>query len=245
MHYHGAGWAPDAAPSCRAAHQGVSRRVAKAGAPSQRGGSRIDGDLRHSFYISRVPPAPLDPIVSLTVSMAEAPGSHAFFLGSGVSRDSGVPTGVEVYWQAVGELHRLENASAETPDRSELERWLEDHDRTDLGYSGVLELIAPAAGTRRDYLAKHFEGREPGPAHERLAQLAREGPWFRLHDLLGHHAGPARPGDAADRHAAREQQQRRSDQGETSAGRTTLRGGAEESRPEAGSGCHGYCRPMP
>lgn len=41
--------------------------------------------------------------------------------------------------------------------------------------SGVLELIAPDAATRRDYLAKHFEGPEPGPTHERLAQLAHDG----------------------------------------------------------------------
>jgi hypothetical protein len=37
--------------------------------------------------------ATLDPIVSLA-GMAEAPGSFAFLLGSGVSRDAGIPTGV-------------------------------------------------------------------------------------------------------------------------------------------------------
>jgi hypothetical protein len=35
----------------------------------------------------------LDPIVSLAVAMAESPGLFAFLLGSGVSRDAGVPTG--------------------------------------------------------------------------------------------------------------------------------------------------------
>jgi hypothetical protein len=35
---------------------------------------------------------PLDPIVSLTIAVAESPGSYAFLLGSGVSRDAGVPT---------------------------------------------------------------------------------------------------------------------------------------------------------
>jgi hypothetical protein len=117
---------------------------------------------------------PLDPIVSLSVAIAEAPGSYAFFLGSGVSRDAGVPTGGEVFWRAVGELYRLETATSETPDDG-LREWLEQTERADLGYSDILELITPDQATRRDYLAKHFEGIEPGPTHERLADFAARG----------------------------------------------------------------------
>jgi hypothetical protein len=117
----------------------------------------------------------LDPIVSLSVAIAEAPGSYAFFLGSGVSRDAGVPTGSEVFWQAVGELYRLQETSEETPDREGLAAWLESTEGPDATYSDVLELIAPDPATRREYLAKHFEGVEPGPTHERLANLAADG----------------------------------------------------------------------
>ncbi len=118
---------------------------------------------------------PLDPIVSLTVAIAEAPGSYACLLGSGVSRDAGVPTGMEVFWLAVAELYRLENTTEETPDRDALAAWLRETNRADLGYSDVLELLAPDAATRRDYLAKHFDGVEPAPPHERLADLAVRG----------------------------------------------------------------------
>jgi hypothetical protein len=94
----------------------------------------------------------LDPIVSLSVAIAEAPGSYAFFLGSGVSRDAGVPTGGEVVWLAVGDLYRLENSEEQTPDRDALSPWLIDTGRGDFGYSDILELIAPDQATRRDYL---------------------------------------------------------------------------------------------
>ena len=107
--------------------------------------------------------------------MAEAPGSHAFFLGSGVSRDAGVPTGSEVFWQAVGELYRLERTVEETPEQEVLQSWLRETERADSGYSDILELIAPDQGTRRDYLAKHFESIQPGATHERLAELAARG----------------------------------------------------------------------
>jgi hypothetical protein len=118
---------------------------------------------------------PLDPIVSLSVALAEAPGSYALLLGSGVSRDAGVPTGAEVYWLAVGDLYRVENQTEETSDEDALRTWLAVQERELLGYSEILELIAPDAATRRDYLAKHFEGIEPGETHERLADLAARG----------------------------------------------------------------------
>lgn len=116
----------------------------------------------------------LDPIVSLSVAIAEAPGSHAFLLGSGVSREAGVPTGQQVFWQAVGELYRLEKDTSETPEEAGLTKWLKETDREGVGYSGILELIAPDAANRRDYLAKHFEGKKPGKAHHELAGLAEQ-----------------------------------------------------------------------
>lgn len=116
----------------------------------------------------------LDPIVSLSVAIAEAPGSHAFFLGSGISREAGVPTGQQVFWQAAGELYRLEEETEDTPDEEALGEWLKEKGRDQLGYSDLLELIAPDPANRRDYLAKHFEGREPGKAHQQLAALAEQ-----------------------------------------------------------------------
>jgi NAD-dependent SIR2 family protein deacetylase len=118
---------------------------------------------------------PLDPIVSLAVAIAEKPASFAFLLGSGVSQDAGVPTGGEVFWQAVAELYRLEQVTADTPDDDVLRTWLAESGRADLRYSDVLELVAPDSATRRDYLAKHFEGAEPGATHERLADMAADG----------------------------------------------------------------------
>lgn len=120
---------------------------------------------------------PLDPIVSLAVAVAEAPGCCAFLVGSGISRDAGVPTGMEVFWRAVGDLYKVEEKTSEVPDLEALKRWLESKERTDLGYSGILELFDQ--GTRRDYVANLFEGVEPGPTHRLLAEMAVRG-WVRV-----------------------------------------------------------------
>src|SRR4051794_20314839 len=80
------------------------RRGGRARRPAGDAGASMVGDGRV---------VPLDPIVSLSVALAEAPGTCAFFLGSGVSRDAGVPTGWEVMRDGLRKLHRIENPDAE------------------------------------------------------------------------------------------------------------------------------------
>jgi hypothetical protein len=118
---------------------------------------------------------PLDPIVSLAVAIAESPGLYAFLLGSGVSRDAGVPTGREVLEIAQADLYRAMTGSAVTPSGEDLATWLEQQGYATLTYSAILELLGPDPETRRAYLAKQFEGREVGESHRLLANLAAEG----------------------------------------------------------------------
>lgn len=117
---------------------------------------------------------PLDPIVSLSVALAEAPGTCAFFLGSGVSRQAGVPTGQQLVQAGLRRLYQLEEGVGRV-EQSALEQWLSDTGRQDLAYSDLLELIAPDPAVRREYLAGFFEGKQPGPAHQALADLAKGG----------------------------------------------------------------------
>jgi hypothetical protein len=114
----------------------------------------------------------LDPIVSLSVALAEAPRTCAFLLGSGVSRDAGVPTGFQVMRAGLHRLHQLETSSGDQIDEDALDTWLLETGRTGLTYSDLLALIAPDMAVRRDYLASLFEGVKPGATHEALADLA-------------------------------------------------------------------------
>lgn len=118
---------------------------------------------------------PLDPIVSLSVALAEAPGTCAFFLGSGVSRDAGVPTGWEVMRAGLRRLHQLETESEAPANDEELAAWQANTGREEMTYSDLLETIAPDRAVRREYLAGFFEEKEPGPTHEALADLAKQG----------------------------------------------------------------------
>jgi hypothetical protein len=117
----------------------------------------------------------LNPIISLSVALAEAPGTCAFFLGSGVSRDAGVATGQEIMREGLRKLHQLETESAEPANDAELEMWLTETDRDQITYAELLALITPDQSVRREYLAAFFDGKEPGRTHELLAGLAERG----------------------------------------------------------------------
>lgn len=118
---------------------------------------------------------PLDPIVSLSVALAEAPGSCACLLGAGVSVDAGAPTAWDIRQEGFRSLYRQETGSDETPTDEQLTDWLKEQGHEDLDYSSLLNEIAPDAAVRRELLASYFKGTEPGQAHERLAGLAAGG----------------------------------------------------------------------
>jgi hypothetical protein len=137
---------------------------------------RFDVGARSAGRASRiVASVTLDPIISLAVALAEAPGSCAVLLGAGVSVDAGVPTGWSVYRDGLRRLYRLEEQTDESHDDEAIDAWLVSTGRENIGYSGLLDLIAPDQAIRREILAGYFEGIEPGPSHDRLAALAAAG----------------------------------------------------------------------
>jgi hypothetical protein len=117
----------------------------------------------------------LDPIVSLSVALVEAPGSCACLLGAGISEDAGVPTAWGIYREGLHRLYRVQTESQESLPDEQLDAWLREHGFEDLGYSTVLDMVAPDPAVRRAMLAGYFDGAEPGQAHERLADLATTG----------------------------------------------------------------------
>jgi hypothetical protein len=127
-------------------------------------------------------------MVALTTSVHASPGVYALLLGSGVSTAAGVPTG----WQVVADLVR-KAAVIQAPDdpdalgsaTTDPEGWWSQHgDGNPLGYSALLNTLAPKPAARQALLAGYFEpsdtdrdeGRKiPGPAHHAIAQLVARG----------------------------------------------------------------------
>lgn len=124
-----------------------------------------------------------DPRIGLATSLSAQPGVYAFLIGSGVSTGAGIPTG----WGVVETLARRAAiaSGAQVGDDFDAEKWwAAAGDGQPLGYSNLLERLAPTPAARRALLAGFFEPTEddqeahlkvPGAAHRAIASLVRDG----------------------------------------------------------------------
>ena len=121
-----------------------------------------------------------DPLNSLASSIHAGPGTFALLLGSGISANSGVPTGWDV---AVDLVRRLAALRGEDVGDDPI-AWYRGHAGGDPGYSALLTELAPSPVDRRNLLEPHFEPTEderaeglklPTKAHNAIAGLVAGG----------------------------------------------------------------------
>lgn len=126
----------------------------------------------------------LDPAVTLATSMHAQAGVYALLLGSGVSRAAEIPTG----WQIVSDLV-TRVAALTSPDdvdaaRADPETWWREHYAGELGYSTLLERLAPTPAGRQALIDQFFDRsddeedehvKRPTAAHRAIAQLIKRG----------------------------------------------------------------------
>lgn len=127
---------------------------------------------------------PLSPLAMLATSMQAQPGVYALLLGSGVSTGAGVPTGWGVVAELVRRVAAVEDPESVEDAGSDPERWWHDHHGEALGYSSLLEALAPTPATRQGLLADFFEPsteerdqgiKTPSRGHLAIAELVKRG----------------------------------------------------------------------
>lgn len=104
--------------------------------------------------------APLSQVVSLATSMHAQPGVYAVLLGSGVSTGAGIPTGWGVVRELVGRIAAA--SDSKDPDAAKVAwddpaAWWAEHGEGDLGYSTLLQQLAPLPAARQGLLSDFFE----------------------------------------------------------------------------------------
>lgn len=128
----------------------------------------------------------LSPLVSLATSVHSQPGVYAVMLGSGVSTGAGLLTGWGVVTELVARVAAAsapDDADAVSAARADPELWWSQNGEGELGYSSLLEQLAPSAAARQGLLAGFFEPgsddetpvRQPSKAHRAIAELVRRG----------------------------------------------------------------------
>lgn len=106
--------------------------------------------------------------------MAEGMGTYALFLGSGTSRESGIPTGTDILNDAIELLYKDEKDVKKVNDE-ELKQWYKNSSFKEYTYSKILEGLCPLQEDRRKFLEKYFVGKKPTESHYLIAEMVKNG----------------------------------------------------------------------
>lgn len=126
----------------------------------------------------------LDRAVTLATSMHAQPGVYALLLGSGVSRAAEIPTGWQVVSELVARVAALTSPDDVDAARSDPEAWWRSQYEGELGYSTLLEQLAPTPAGRQALIDQFFDRsddeddehvKRPTAAHHAIAQLIKRG----------------------------------------------------------------------
>ena len=122
----------------------------------------------------------ITPELSLALSMQSNKGVYTLFLGSGVSRSTGMPTGWEVVLDLIRKLARLKGEDCEPSP----EAWFRATFKQNPDYSSILDQVTHSPTERSQLLREYFEPTEeerqegrktPTPAHRAIAELISRG----------------------------------------------------------------------
>ena len=115
----------------------------------------------------------VDPILPLSISIAEGERTYAVFLGSGISRTAGIPTGGEILNNTIELLYEMEHHVDKLEDETAKE-WFEKSKYKNWGYSEILESLRETPEERRKFLEKFFIGKKPTEAHNIIAEMVEK-----------------------------------------------------------------------
>jgi len=122
----------------------------------------------------------IDPLTSLSISIYDNKGVYALLLGSGISRDAGIPTGEEIVLDLIRKLALIEKEDCESnPNNWYFNKFDEKPD-----YSKLLSQLTHSPVERNQLLKGYFEPNDeelenglkiPTDAHKAIADLVKGG----------------------------------------------------------------------
>lgn len=122
-------------------------------------------------------------IISLSFKIYKNPGVFALFLGSGMSRSAGIPTGWDIMVDLINQLKILNNSDKDDPIS-----WFQSFYDKPADYSNIIEQLTSTREERINLLKKYFEPTEeefeqglksPTKAHDAIANLVKLG-YFKV-----------------------------------------------------------------
>ena len=116
----------------------------------------------------------INPVISLAYNMADCSQKYVLFVGAGVSKDAGVPSGWDILAQTLQRMISQEDESKRNITKEDVEKFYRDKFEEKFGYSDIIGQLFPSNEEQRDYLKSFFKGVLPGEAHRLIAELVKQ-----------------------------------------------------------------------
>jgi len=116
----------------------------------------------------------INPVTALAYNMADGSRKYVLFLGAGVSRDAGIPTGYEILIETLRRIRRIEEKNDRIYTMAEMEEYYHAK-AANASYSEIVSALLRSNEEQRQYLQSFFGGVPPGAAHREIAAMVRKG----------------------------------------------------------------------
>lgn len=119
-------------------------------------------------------------LTHLSYTLYNNPGVYTLFLGSGISRSAGIPSGWEIIIDQVEQLALIQKENT----GNDPIKWYMDKFKAEPDYSNILESVTTTAEERVNMLKRYFEPtqtefedglKRPTKAHQAIAKLIKAG----------------------------------------------------------------------
>lgn len=106
--------------------------------------------------------------------MADCSQRYVLFIGAGVSKDAGIPSGWDILIDTLKKIRKQEEPTQDYSNEA-MEKYYKEKYEEKYSYSEIISSLFPSTEEQREYLKDRFKGISYGEAHEIIAEMVKKG----------------------------------------------------------------------
>ena len=116
----------------------------------------------------------INPIIPLAYNMADCSRQYVLFIGAGVSKDAGIPSGWDILLNVLKKIRQQDENTTHNFSQEEMEIYYKEKHEEKFDYADIISSLYHSREEQREYLKNQFEGITSGEAHKLIAEMVNK-----------------------------------------------------------------------